>query len=335
MKKTNKIILMTILLSVSLGIHAQNPLWLVGSNYLDQNLVPWILPTGPSGTNIYEFYQGQETEYASNAYHNPITGELLFFVVDGFIYDKDGYFIDMMIAASGSGSNVCRGTEEIAIFPDPGSCSRYYIISSTKLAHFAGGNNAPLNEVATISLLDLALDNLSYPGRKGALVNISNFPFSPTNSITFSNNPESEFFCQQKLAQTKIAVSPLRNDGSRLIFFSNSNGIGARIVDQNGLQNLVPTNLTFDIPSIVGIPVDYDDLVRVRGEMELIKLNNGNYRIAVPYIHIDGFNGFIIPGGDPVTNISPLHWICKFCGTIELVLNYVSIFFTVDFFNKT
>src|SRR5690606_31335737 len=98
--------------NVSFG---QSPIWTFSNQYYDFNTMT-SLPIGPDLTFDY---QGQPAEFASNAYHNPVTGKLLFFVVDGKVYDHEGYCIGEMIAKSGLSSAVCTGSEEIAIFPDP------------------------------------------------------------------------------------------------------------------------------------------------------------------------------------------------------------------------
>ena len=109
-----KVILLTCLALIScIMSHAQSPLWVIGNNLIiDGN--PQALPT-PSGPNVYE---GQQARATHNAYHNPVSGDLLFFIIDGIIYDKDGYIIDDLIANSASGENIL-GFAETVIVPDP------------------------------------------------------------------------------------------------------------------------------------------------------------------------------------------------------------------------
>jgi hypothetical protein len=134
--------------------YGQSPIWSLPSqflNHIDGSLID--LPIGPI-PNID--YQGQPAEFASNAYHNPVTGELLFFVLDGRVYDHEGYFIGEMIVASGNATATCTGSEEIAIFPDPGNCTRYYILSSTKIRSQGSGTSIWGNmSTGTPATLDL------------------------------------------------------------------------------------------------------------------------------------------------------------------------------------
>jgi hypothetical protein len=271
--------------------YGQSPIWVLPSNFLEieeVGAIPIPLPTGPDS---FFDYQGQPAEFASNAYHNPVTGKLLFFVVDGKVYDHEGYFIGEMIVASGNATATCTGSEEIAIFPDPGNCTRYYILSSTKIRSQATGTSIWGNmSTGTFSLLDLSLENELHYGRKGAMVNLINPQggWGSANSLTTGQINETELFCHPILAQTKLAVSPLREDNSRLAFYSTSGRIHAFRIDETGISNWDGDEMLFNIEA-PGVPpsqlVNDDETIRMRGEMELIRLSNGNYRIAVPYIH--------------------------------------------------
>ena len=70
------------ILTITLS-YSQNPLWIIGNQLQDwPNGFNDDLPIGP---DLDIDYQGQQAQYASNAYHNPLTGALLFFVVDGVV----------------------------------------------------------------------------------------------------------------------------------------------------------------------------------------------------------------------------------------------------------
>lgn len=115
MKKTIKNVMTFSAILYGLSVIGQNQIWPIGNQQWNGVFgSPQFLPT-PSGPNVYE---GQQARATHNAYHNPVSGDLLFFIIDGIIYDKDGYIIDDLIANSASGENIL-GFAETVIVPDP------------------------------------------------------------------------------------------------------------------------------------------------------------------------------------------------------------------------
>lgn len=82
----------------------------------------------PDIPDQYE-YQGHIAERAQNIQYNE-KGEVLFFVVDGNIYNGDGLLIaDAAEDALDRDCEVCfLGGEQVHIIPVPGSCTRYYVM---------------------------------------------------------------------------------------------------------------------------------------------------------------------------------------------------------------
>jgi hypothetical protein len=109
---------------LNINAQTQNNVWSLPPNYYN-NATTQSLPNG--GISGFD-YQGEQALYAHNAMQDA-NGNLLFFVMDGKIYDKDGYFIDEMYHSS---YGTILGGQEITIVPDPGNCQRYYIFSSTQ-----------------------------------------------------------------------------------------------------------------------------------------------------------------------------------------------------------
>jgi hypothetical protein len=99
---------------------SQSPFWVVGNQRVEFNFAN-PLPIGPNSSIDY---QGQQANASANAYHNPISGDLLFFIVDGVIYDHEGYRINKLQLNS-SAIDPIIGQSEIVIVPDPGNCKRY------------------------------------------------------------------------------------------------------------------------------------------------------------------------------------------------------------------
>lgn len=101
------------------SITAQNNIWSLPPNY-----VKWIgnIPQPPQplpdpasiwGGGIPTFgYDGSPALYSHNAMQDA-NGDLLFFIVDNYVYYKDGYTIGKIESLSG-------GTETM-IVPDPGN----------------------------------------------------------------------------------------------------------------------------------------------------------------------------------------------------------------------
>jgi hypothetical protein len=280
------IIGMIILNSVS---HAQNQIWPVGNQSLsfDQLGFPVFgaLPT-PTGTDVY---QGQPAEYASNAYHNPVDGSLLFFVVDYRVYDQDGFLIDELRLSSAE----ANGLSEIVIVPDPNDCKRYYILTVVN-GVFLGGVYGYQPHVPVYAILDFGENNIYEPNRKGAFVenmqgNVPDLGFGNC----FIINPDFLLVQGTLLPGPKFAVSPKRTDDSHLIFISDSYSIQRYVLDANGIQPMDITStpspyISFGMSDFVppGSPIPYiDPLLLVRGELELAILQNGNMRLAVPMVY--------------------------------------------------
>ncbi len=275
---TKRILLMCLCsIFLSTYLFSQSPIWTIGNQQMNWSLTnSQALPTpaGPSGLD----YSGQQAQYAANAWHNPVDGSLLFFVVDHKVYDGEGYLIDWIML---NGYLFCDGLSEISIVPDPNDCKRFYILTTTN--EVSQSTNSIVG-FPVYAILDLNLDNINNIGRKGALV-INNQGTTGTAFPVGQN-----FVANPTLAQVKIAVSPKRNDNSHLIFISDSYAIHTFTLDANGITPVgFPAGvISFGLDDFVppNAPMPYiDPLLRLRGELELAILANGNLRIAVPYVY--------------------------------------------------
>nr|MBA2584819.1 hypothetical protein [Bacteroidota bacterium] len=131
MKKT---LLLLVLMLVSItAAFTQNSVWSLPGQYgkFNPNLVLFPLPTPTLNLPDYLYYQGQRANFSHNAMQDA-QGNLLFFIVDDKIYDRNGFLIDEMKI---SGIKV-RGSQEICIVPVPGSCTRYYIFSNYRIGNY-------------------------------------------------------------------------------------------------------------------------------------------------------------------------------------------------------
>lgn len=118
------LILTTIFVMSSPGLNAQNPLWALPPNYIS-NSGPISLPT--VSTSEIGYY-GDSATTVSNSMVDA-NGDLLFFIVDGMVYDKEGYSMRSLNDVINSNMGLI-GTAEVAIAPVPGNCSQYYILLS-------------------------------------------------------------------------------------------------------------------------------------------------------------------------------------------------------------
>ncbi|MCZ4407694.1 T9SS type A sorting domain-containing protein [Cryomorphaceae bacterium 1068] len=115
MKIDKGIYAIVLLCAISINAFAQNPFWTFPEQGLD---VPGLginpLPT--------DDYTGQEADYVHVGLKDPY-GEILFFAVDGRLYDKTGE----ERSEFDDGSDLIKGTSEALVVPQPGSCNRFYI----------------------------------------------------------------------------------------------------------------------------------------------------------------------------------------------------------------
>lgn len=118
-------------------------------------------------------YQGQ---VASQSQHVRTTGDgrILFFAVDGNLYDGDGY---MIADARGTGCLECLepGVMEFVSVPVPGSCNLFYLFSGVAKDASMGFFGSHVQW----SILDMSADNLRFPAsapttcaRKGRLLSL-------------------------------------------------------------------------------------------------------------------------------------------------------------------
>lgn len=104
----------------------QNDFWSLPPNrFINSIGIYGPLPQGPIPG---QDYKGEQAQHVHNAMQDA-NGNLLFFVVDGKVFDKDGYLIDEMYNNS---FGYIPGGQEICLVPDPGNCQRYYIFSSSQ-----------------------------------------------------------------------------------------------------------------------------------------------------------------------------------------------------------
>jgi hypothetical protein len=152
-------------------LSAQGPLIIVGNAYLNLNNSNAIsvgqLPTPSVAPGSEDLVYSGSSAQLSQGIQFDSDGQLLFFAIDGKIYDRDGY---LMVASE------IGNTEPYPSYPEqvadinfiliPGECDKFYVILGDKLQ---------LSDVFSCAILDLSLENQFWPGdplRRGALINL-------------------------------------------------------------------------------------------------------------------------------------------------------------------
>lgn len=254
LNKFNIIILGFTTVLNTLQAQTQNNVWSLAPNYYNNDIgSPYNLPQGPNnGLN----YAGEQAESCHNAMQDA-NGELLFFMVDDKLYDKDGYLIDYV-----AWHNIqVKGTSEIVFIPDPVNCQKYYIIAAGRAVY----DPSFTNKTPFIAILDLSLTNVYSSSRFGAL---ELFSSGTAAKLPYYNQNEN------KDGFVYIASSNLRNDNSRFVFVSSNLGINRYKIDNTGFNYdnyFIPYNIAGS------------ESIGYRGEMELVEMSNGNYRISSIY----------------------------------------------------
>lgn len=242
MKK--QIILLPLLLLIFINVIFSQQLenWAITSKFIDFNpsFAVSNLPTPPPPNT----YTGTKAGYAQGSYHDPL-GNLMFFIVDGKVYDNAGYYIGDF----GTGLN----TEVIAIPANEESyCGDYYL--------FYGSSN--ISSRVYWRLLRMNLQN-------------PNFPSDPTKKGVLSGSNYINISANGGCSSLMLGITPKVTNGDRYLYAANCSHLNKILIQSNGtftFQNgwLMPNNYTSH---------------GLRSELEIIKLQDNTYKIAVPYLY--------------------------------------------------
>lgn len=152
-------------------VRAQDPLWCVGSQQVHFPQAPASIPgqsairTSPLPTSFsplipdeYE-YQGQLAERTQNIQYDD-EGKVLFFIIDGNIYNRDGLLIadDAQFRLDDQCRTCFLGGDETHIVPVPGSCTQFYVMGLF-FTDFPVVLSVPSLTFIRIGVLDLSLQS--------------------------------------------------------------------------------------------------------------------------------------------------------------------------------
>ncbi|REJ80491.1 MAG: hypothetical protein DWQ44_05900 [Bacteroidetes bacterium] len=245
--KTNFLTLSLILILSSVIFkgfgQTQNPIWVIPNNQIKFSPSPLVSPISSPWTFA---------EYSYNAMPDA-SGNILFYCIDGYIYDGAGNLIDIFIEPSGG---FVLGLPELCIVPVPESCTQYYIIGAAPTSGPPG--TAPTPFYVT---LDMSLPNTSTGGTTfGALLN------SPATKI----DPAGINYSQHGNAM-HLAVSKIRqHKGDRVLFISDNSQLFRFAITSTGINQLIGVD-----PLLHGY-----NSSPYRSELELYEETNGNYLLA-------------------------------------------------------
>jgi hypothetical protein len=256
MKKINLKALLAgfaLLTSLMLNAQIQKKLWSLPDSYIKFNSGPGSVTAFPTTGD----YQGDNTDQAHNAIHDA-NGDLLFFVMN--VYNINGYYNYNVFDKNGDivgtltyGGNNIFGGSEIAIIPVPGDCDKYFIICSI---------NECVGIASCAAKFGYATVDVSVPNSNSLCTLTSNIALI-NSTVSASNHDDCSNF----------AVTPLRaatND--RLLFATQGGMLYKYQITQSGFTAL-STSQTDILPVSTGNP-------KVKTELEVITLSNGNYRLA-------------------------------------------------------
>ena len=270
------------------GAFAQNSTWIMPPYYYNAgSATTTALPIGTTIADPSLGYYGQKPNYTSNLIKD-CSGNILFFIIDSYIYNKDGLFIDQLMSFqnfSGNNATAIDGTSEIVVVPDPANANRYYIISATSF------NEASFLRLPFVSLLDMSLPsgmNANSTAPKGSLVTFNGDTSFGIEKLAPSFIIPNTF---GKQSGNFFAASKLRSDNSRFLFVSNGASIFRFKIGVT--QTSSYAGITFDNSTGTGI-INMGGAFNpfgLRSEMELCQTETG-YNIAIPFqpelIALDG-----------------------------------------------
>ncbi|QQR87672.1 MAG: hypothetical protein IPJ76_05450 [Flavobacteriales bacterium] len=278
-------------------LHAQSPAWLIGNEVLVQptsgapqlSLLELPEPNDPNEDPDLQ-YQGQLAEYSQFVEMDDL-GRILFFIIDGRLYDKDGYLM-ADVNGGGATAELFRGITEVVVYPVPGRCGLWYIFSSE-----SGTLLAPYD--LEYSVLDLTIDNPLFtdPARRGTLLDISDaelIGFNPLSNWA-PNLPNG--FSLNPAPYTTIPIDPWQGTTGTIHFDAVYNAVAERhfLFASTGWHYAIFEITSNDLVhirtgTVSSGQVNYG-LRSAKGEVEVVSVGS-EIRFAFTNYHADGNDRF-------------------------------------------
>jgi|GEM_PF-1772391 len=160
-------------------------------------------------------------QYTHNVQQD-LNGNVLFYVVDGTIYDANGSFV-YDIECDCYNGELLHGTSEFLIVPVPGNCNQYYLIGGGRTSSQGGGDPKPYYVIYDFSTGEvLGTDGLDLnpavplPSYSNDVLHhgILHFAATPsTNNFRYLFVSSTEFIYRYKITHTGIELDNSPSDG--------------------------------------------------------------------------------------------------------------------------
>ncbi len=295
------IYLVTLTVIVGLKAFAQNPASILAPRYGGSSGYLPLPAPGSSAGYPFNGYDGRPAERVQNIQVDA-QGNILFFIIDGAIFNRQGnFFAEMQIGSHIMGGNqyvyscIADGTTEINVVPVPNTCHEYYLITNS-----CGQNSGTSN-----GQRDMAYGKIHIEYTNNQLTTNSGIYKYQNGTATFETvygnsgfgwlTPLTTFnqyhWNQGNLNAPSIrtAVSKTNSAGKKYLFLTGSDHLWRYEITSQGIIN--PTQL-LDYASQFGSSSGYSqNYESERGEMEVLLLSTGNYRLAYPFNRENNNNG--------------------------------------------
>ena len=153
---------------------------------------------------------------------------MLFFIVDGIVYDGEGYRINILQGLiSDVGARRMTGDSKIFIIPFPDDCTKYYIFGGAPTIEFAfPPYTAEPRHRPCYAILDMSLTRSSYnQGRIGELVTFTNESVLKSLWSLVPVNQRFEPGFSTKTGFSSLAITPKNANGEHLLFWFSDRGV--------------------------------------------------------------------------------------------------------------
>ncbi len=248
---------------------AQQPKWGIHNSIVDyQQLTTSSLPTSPA------------PDYTQNALWD-FNGNLVLYAADGVIYDKTGgVVLDMSLEANvlyhpyfSYGSHILAGFTEFIFVPVPGTCNKYYGITTYTNGNFGGSYYV---EDVVWCKIDMGLNN----GLGGAeVIGANGLKLARLEIACEDRGPENERSQLPRFYQMHLEMSSELSDGSRYLFASSRTCVSVLKLTGSGLSFLDGYQLS-----------NHHFMDNLRSEMELYEKGDNRYEVVLPRYGMWGYN---------------------------------------------
>lgn len=272
-----KLLISMFIIGGSLYSFSQNQSWILAPDYIEiGGLGQQPLPTTTGG------YQNQPATGAQNMITDA-SGQIIFFIVDEYIYGRNGEIIDRFELYSGE--PIAGVNSEIVIVKDPSDCNIFHLLSTQDIspnikiseAYYAKlrvsyNSQGQLNANSGFYYTDIE-DCSSYLQKIETMIGSTYY-----SSNGGGGNPHDE--------NALFAVAPPSSNGVQKVYVTNGKRIFPFTLSSNSFTyDGDYIDLEFDVYTSLEVGSPTSD----RREFEVVKLQNGNYRLGF-------FLEYLIPG---------------------------------------